>query len=109
MADSNGVSATTDSGLREIVIDTGDLAIRFTPRELRLIREHTGRSYSEISADETSDDRFTVMAWLKARRDGHPVDWDDMDDIVISITNSAVDPTTAVQAAISRSSAASTG
>lgn len=106
MAESNGSLTTLPE---EIELDLADMAVRFTPRELRLIREHTGRSYSDIVADETSDDRFTVMAWLKARRDGHPLDWEQMEDVVISITNSAVDPTSVLRDAISQSSVATTG
>jgi hypothetical protein len=107
MADSNG--SLTGSPVLTVEIDLVDLTVRFTPRELRLIREHTGRSYSEIVADDSSDDRFTVMAWLKARRDGHDLDFEEMEDVVISITNSAVDPTTVLRDAISQSSAATTG
>ena len=107
MAAGNG--SMTAPEVLTVEIDLVDLTVRFTPRELRLIRENTGRSYSEIVADDTSDDRFTVMAWLKARRDGHALDWEQMDDVVISITNSAVDPTSVLRDAISQSSAATTG
>ena len=104
MADSNG-SMTTPT-VREIELDLADFTMRFTPRELRLIREHTGRSYSEILNDDASDERFTVMAWLKARRDGTEIDFDDMDDVVIVLANSAVDPTSVLRDAISQHSAA---
>jgi len=100
---------TPAGGVAEVELDLAEMTMRFTPRELRLIREHIGRSYSEIVADDTSDDRFTVMAWLKARRDGHPLEWEDMEDVVITITNSAVDPTSVLRDAISQSSAATTG
>jgi len=105
MAEANG-SMTTPQ-VREIELDLVEsMSQRFTPRELRMIKENTGRSLSEILADDTSDERFTVIAWLKARRDGHDIDWADMDDVIISLTNSAVDPTTVLRDAISQSSAA---
>jgi hypothetical protein len=107
MAETNGTLGMAEQA--EITLDIKDLDMRFTPRELRLIREHTGRSYSQIMADEESDDRFTVAAWLKARRDGQDIGWEDMDDVLISITNTGVDPTTGRLAAGSLSSATSTG
>jgi hypothetical protein len=108
MAETNGT--LTAAELVEIELDVRDLNMRFTPRELRLIREQTGRSYSQIMADETSDDRFTVAAWLKTRRDGHDIALADMDDVLISITNTGeLDPTTAPPGAILPSSVASTG
>src|SRR5215469_11830129 len=107
MADTNGTLSQAQQA--EITLDIRDIDMRFTPRELRLIREHTGRSYSQIMGDESSDDRFTVAAWLKARRDGRDISWDDMDDVLISITGPAVDPTTGRPAATSLSSATSTG
>jgi len=108
MADTNGTLSQAQQA--EITLDIRDIDMRFTPRELRLIREHTGRSYSQIMGDESSDDRFTVAAWLKARRDGTDIAWDDMDDVLISITNtSGLDPTIGQPAATSLSSATSTG
>ena len=35
-------------------------------------------------ADEDSDDKFVIFGWLKLRRMGYEVDWDAMDDIVLS-------------------------
>ncbi|MBO0743673.1 MAG: hypothetical protein J2P43_01545 [Candidatus Dormibacteraeota bacterium] len=104
MADTNG--SMTAPAVREVELDLADFTQRFTPRELRLIKEHTGRSFSEILSDDESDDRFTVLAWLKARRDGQGIEWEDMDDVVIVLANSAVDPTTVLRDAISQPSAA---
>lgn len=58
---------------------------RFTPRELDTVKEALGRSFSQILTDETSDDKFTVLAWLKLRRDGYTVDWEAMRDVVIAV------------------------
>jgi hypothetical protein len=71
--------------------------IGFTGRELATIRDHTGHSLSELLADETSDDKFVVLAWLKLRREGHHLDWDAMLDVVVDFqpTESVVDPTSA--------------
>jgi len=68
---------------------------RFTPRELRLIREYTGHSLTDLLGDEHGDDKFTVFGWLKLRRLGIDVDWSDMDDIVLSfdMNDPVPDPT----------------
>jgi hypothetical protein len=58
---------------------------RFTPRELAAVRQHTGKSFSQVLTDEASDDKFTVLAWLKLRRQGLAVEWDQMADVVIGI------------------------
>ena len=69
--------------------------IGFTGRELAQIKQHTGKSLSTLLADEDGDDKFIVLAWLKLRREGRPVEWDDMLDIVVDFqpTESLVDPT----------------
>jgi len=58
---------------------------RFTPRELRTLKEQFGRSFGQILADEESDEKFTALAWIKLRRQGHQVELTDMDDMVIVI------------------------
>jgi hypothetical protein len=80
LADTDLIAAPT-----EVVIHRADMANpRFTPRELRLIRETLGRSFSSVLADEESDDKFVVLAWLKLRRDGHELAWEEMDDVVLT-------------------------
>jgi hypothetical protein len=91
----------------EVVLSTTEVSKpRFTPRELRLIREQTGRSFTQIMADDDSDDRFVVFAWLKLRRDGHDLEWADLDDVVISLTTAEPDPTNGRPPTISPPSAA---
>lgn len=69
---------------------------RFTPRELQMVKDRLGRSFSQVIAEEETDDKFSVIAWLKLRRDGYPVDWDQMLDIVIAIdVTDALNPTSA--------------
>lgn len=91
------MAATTDNhrvGVPlEVVLRQDELAApRFTPRELRMIKEHTGRAFTQVIADEDSDDKFTILAWLKLRRDGFDLTFTDMDDIVITIGGTP-DPT----------------
>jgi len=71
--------------------------IGFTGRELAQIKAHTGHTLSTLLADENGDDKFIVLAWLKLRREGHPVDWDDMLDIVVDFqpTEAREDPPSA--------------
>lgn len=70
----------------EVVLGKAEIARpRFTPRELRLIKEQTGHSLSELLSDEHSDDKFVVFGWLKLRRMGFDLEWPEMDDIVLSL------------------------
>ena len=75
-----------------VVIST-DYTPAFTPRELDMIKEQTGRAYTAIINDDDSDERMIVTAWLKLRRDGHDVSFDDMRDVVIELKSAAPDPT----------------
>lgn len=67
----------------------------FTGRELALIKQATGKSLSELLDDEHSDERFLAFGWLKLRREGHDLAWDEMLDVVVRIRpgESAADPT----------------
>jgi hypothetical protein len=80
---------------------------RFTPRELDTVRDQVGRSFTQVLIDETSDDKFTVLAWLKLRREGVTVDWEEMRDVVISVKAdvSGLDPTNVVRPTTSPPSA----
>lgn len=87
------MAASPMTGVLEVELTTSEVARpRFTPRELRLIKEQLGRSFTQVMGDEESDDRFVVFAWLKLRRDGHDVDWADMDDVLISLSGETPDP-----------------
>ena len=68
--------------------------IGFTGRELALIREHTGKTLSSVLADEDGDDKFIVLGWLKLRREGRDVTFDDMLDVVVDFrpVEATVDP-----------------
>jgi hypothetical protein len=92
----------------EIVLRADELEVAFTPRELRQIKETLGRSWSQITGDETDDDKFAVQAWLKLRRDGYQVELADLDDVVIRIDVEGVpDPTSGGPSRTSPDSAAS--
>lgn len=80
----------------EVHLSRDDLASpRFTPRELRLIKDTTGHSFTTLIGDDDSDDKVVVIAWLKLRRDGYDVTLADMDDVVLSFNVDAEDPTNA--------------
>lgn len=99
--------AATDVALEVVLHASEAAAPRFTPRELREIKEHLGRTFSQILSDEDTDDKFVVLAWLKLRRDGHDVDWDDMDDVIVSLVpDQPPDPTNGRPPATSPGSAA---
>jgi len=110
MADAENVTQLPRALPDEVVLRAEELATpRFTPRELRLIQEHLGRSFSQLVTDEASDDKLAVVAWLKLRRDGYDVSWDEMDDVVISIAAESANPTSAQPGTTSPPSASTTG
>lgn len=81
---------------QEVTLHADELrSPRFTPRELRTIKQATGRSFTQLVADDESDEKLTVLAWLKLRRDGFPGDLADLDDTVITLATDAPDPTSA--------------
>ena len=103
MAEPEGVSSVAP---RELTLRMEDMSNpRFTPRELRLIKQATGRAWSQIMADETDDEKFPVLAWLKLRRDGYELELGEMDDVLISLEVSPPDPTNGQPPTISLPSA----
>jgi len=74
--------------LPDVVLIAGDARLRFTPRELRIIREQTGSTLTELMQEEM----LTLTAWLKLRRSGWPdVRWSDLDDIDLEFVASEKD------------------
>jgi hypothetical protein len=93
---------------REVVLHMEEMrSPRFTPRELRMVKEHTGRAFSKLVADEDSDEKLTVLAWLKLRRDGYEGSLADLDDVVITLdAGGAEDPSSEQAPTLSPPSAA---
>lgn len=74
--------------LPDVVRIAGDSKLRFTPRELRLIREQTGQTLTDLMQEEV----VTLTAWLKLRRNGWPdVQWSDLDDLDIEFVATEAD------------------
>ncbi|HEY7037158.1 MAG TPA: hypothetical protein VH482_37905 [Thermomicrobiales bacterium] len=70
----------------EVTLYQEDVAApRFTPRELQEVKAILGRSFTQVISDEDTDDKFAVLAWLKLRRAGHPIAWEEMLDVVIEV------------------------
>lgn len=67
---------------------------RLTPNEMRRLKAETGRPLSEL-ASETADeaDRLQTMVWLRLRRDGLEVRWDECGDVALEVEEPAPDPT----------------
>jgi hypothetical protein len=101
----NGATQTLPE---EVTLHSREIANpRFTPRELKLIKQHTGASFSKLLGDEDSDEKFVVFGWLKLRRMGYDPAWEAMEDVVLSfdMADAAVDPTNAPPRITSPSSA----
>lgn len=70
----------------EVSLFREDLAApAFTPRMLRAIRDAYGRSFGELMADEHSDDRLVVIAWLKLQEAHGPFPLEAMDDVLVRL------------------------
>jgi len=65
---------------------------KFTPRELEQIKDALGRSFTEIVADETSDDRLIVFAFLKLRRQGYAIEVGDFKDVLVEVAGGDREP-----------------
>ena len=81
---------------------------RFTPRELQLVKASLGRTFTQAMGDENTDDKFTILAWLKLRRSGFDVPFEAMQDVVIELAPDVadLDPTKDARPTISPPSAA---
>lgn len=91
----------------KVTLAADEMRVAFTPRELQAIFDHFGRPWSKVMADEDSDDKFVILAWLKLRRDGSELDVSEMLDVVIELdVNAALDPTNVAPPTISPPSAA---
>lgn len=104
--------AATQNGLAlpaEVTLQASEAEVKFTPRELRMIREFYGRSFTQIVSDDDTDDKFSVFAWLKLRRAGYDVTPEDIDDTVIAPTGDVEppDPTFGANSTTSLDSASS--
>jgi hypothetical protein len=81
----------------EVVTVTQTSGVRFTPNELRVLKAETGKTMTQLMGPEADDaDRMQTIAWLRLRRDGHAVKWEDCGDIAIDIEVAADDPTPTV-------------
>ena len=77
----------------EVLID-GDNPPRHTPNEVRLLKQMTGKTFTDL-AGETADfeDQEQVMAWMQLRRDGYEPTWDEVGDMLIQVVKKPEDPT----------------
>jgi len=66
---------------------------RLTPNELRVLKVTTGRTLQELFADEA--DAMQAMVWVKLRREGFSVSWDQAGDVEADMADAPVDPTNA--------------
>lgn len=65
---------------------------RLTPNELRFLKVATGRTLTDVMSDEA--DAIQAMVWLKLRRMGHVVSWEQAGDVEADMSEAeAVDPT----------------
>lgn len=70
-----------------------------TPNEMRALKEHTGRTLSELLGGDIEDmdmapDRLQSLVWVALRRAGYDVSWEDAGDVLPDTSEEqAPDPT----------------
>jgi hypothetical protein len=85
-----GVHHLPDRGplpLPEVVQVDATQPLRFSPKELRLLKAQTGRAFTELLVEEAP----VLMAWFKLRREGWPeLRYADLEEVEIEIGGAAV-------------------
>jgi hypothetical protein len=89
LTDTNGLEPAAALELPETVQIGG--TPRLTPNELRFLKVATGRTLSDLFGDEA--DAMQAMVWLKLRRAGHHVTWEQAGDVEADMTDGPPDPT----------------
>lgn len=72
--------ALTDNGSKAVPASIQVTAQpRLSPNELRLLKAVTGKSLGELFGDEA--DAMQAMVYLRLRRDGYSLSWDEAGDV----------------------------
>lgn len=80
--------------LPDSVTVSASLQVRFTPNEMRQLKQATGRTMTDLMGEDGDDaDRMQAMAWLELRRQGHDPTWDQAGDVALVFEAEAPDPT----------------
>ena len=83
----------------------GDL--RMSPNDMRELKAQTGRTLSELTGENADEaDALQTMGWLKLRREGVEVPWDECGDVVLEFQEAQPDPTNGARSMPSPDSAA---
>jgi hypothetical protein len=64
---------------------------RLSPNELRTLKVLTGRTLQELFSDEA--DAMQSMVWVKLRREGYTVTWEQAGDVEAEMGADPADPT----------------
>ena len=68
--------------------------IRFTPNEMRRMKDQTGRTMTQLMGEDApEEDRLQAMVWLQLQRDGFDPTWDEAGDVAIRFEVDVPDPT----------------
>ena len=58
--------------------------MRLTPNEMRVLQKATGSSLDELlGAEAEMADRMQTVVWVKLRRDGLDVTWEQAGDVIV--------------------------
>jgi hypothetical protein len=68
--------------------------MRFSPNDIRQLKAQTGKTLTQLTGEDADEaDQMQTMAWLRLRRLGHTVRWDQCGDVTIEFQAETPDPT----------------
>ena len=83
---------------------------RHTPNEVRLLKQMTGKTYTELAGEDAArEDQEQVMLWVALRRLGYEPTWEEAGDVVLDFNTPPADPTSGESSTSSPPSAGSGG
>ena len=75
-----------------VTVTPNSVSIRFTPNEMRIVREATGKGMDELlGGGALTEDNSQAIIYSKLRREGFDVTWEQAGDIVLEFREA--DPT----------------
>ena len=91
-----------------VILSPDSISLRLTPNEMRKVAETTGQNLDALLGEDAEmADRMQTIVWIRLRREGHDLSWDQAGDIVVEFA--AVDPTSAASSTSSPPFAGSGG
>ena len=82
MVESENVKALPKA-LPESVVVRGTADVRMSPNDMRALKAETGRTLTALMEGDDDADRMQAVVWLRLRRDGYELSWEDAGTVAI--------------------------